>query len=98
MLRNKLVDTIAFLENLSLKDSSEKDTFFKRLPSAVPQIPLPVAQLKLLPMLAGERRPCMHIESRHQSVDDPGGLISFDELVPSIKLDHMLTSCSLMGC
>ena len=53
VLKNKLVDTIAFLENLAVKDSSEKDTFFKRLPAAVPQLPLPVAQLKLLPMLAG---------------------------------------------
>lgn len=53
VLKNKLVDTISFLENLAVKDSAEKDMFFKRLPSAVPQLPQPVAQLKLLPMLAG---------------------------------------------
>lgn len=53
MLKNKLVDTISFLENLAVKDSQEKDLFFKRLPQAVPQLPQPVAQLKLLPMLAG---------------------------------------------
>ena len=54
MLKNKLVDTIAFLENLAVKDAQEKDIFFKRLPSAIPSLPLPVAQRKLLPMLAGE--------------------------------------------
>ena len=53
VLKNKLVETISFLENLAVKDSAEKDMFFKRLPAAVPQLPLPVAQLKLLPMLAG---------------------------------------------
>ena len=50
-LRNKLVETIAFMEALAVKDSAEKDLFFKRLPAAVPALPLPVAQRKLLPML-----------------------------------------------
>ena len=54
MLKNKLVDLIAFLENLAVKDSQEKDLFFKRLPAAIPNLPQPVAQRKLLPMLASE--------------------------------------------
>ena len=52
VLKNKLVDTIAFLENLAVKDSAEKDLFFKRLPGAIPDLPLPVLRQKLLPMLA----------------------------------------------
>ena len=52
VLKNKLVDTIAFLENLAVKDSAEKDLFFKRLPGAIPGLPLPVLRRKLLPMLA----------------------------------------------
>ena len=52
VLKNKLVDTIAFLENLAVKDSAEKDLYFKRLPGAIPGLPLPVLRRKLLPMLA----------------------------------------------
>ena len=52
VLKNKLVDTIAFLENLAVKDSAEKDLFFKRLPQAIPGLPLPVLRRKLLPTLA----------------------------------------------
>lgn len=52
VLKNKLVDTIAFLENLAVKDSAEKDLFFKRLPQAIPALPLPVLRRKLLPMVA----------------------------------------------
>lgn len=51
-IKNKLVDTISFLENLAVKDSQEKDGLFKRLPALLPAIPLPVAQRKLLPMLS----------------------------------------------
>ncbi|CAK0749386.1 hypothetical protein CVIRNUC_001906 [Coccomyxa viridis] len=51
-LKTKLVDTIAFLESLAVKDSNEKDIFFKRLPVTLPSLPLPVVQRKLLPMLA----------------------------------------------
>ena len=58
VLKNKLVDSIAFLENLALKDSAEKDAFFRRLPAAIPALPLPVAQQKLLPMLAGKLSGC----------------------------------------
>ncbi|KAK9810296.1 hypothetical protein WJX72_008245 [[Myrmecia] bisecta] len=52
VLKNKLVDMIAFLENLAVKDSMEKDQFFKRLPPQIPSLPVAVAQRKLLPMLA----------------------------------------------
>ena len=47
-LKTRLVDTIAFLESLAVKDSAEKDLFFKRLPSVIPGLPLPVAQRKVL--------------------------------------------------
>jgi len=57
VLKNKLVDTISFLENLAVKDSAEKDAFFRKLPAAIPSVPLPVAQQKLLPMLAGRLLP-----------------------------------------
>ncbi|KAL6779810.1 hypothetical protein ACKKBG_A13815 [Auxenochlorella protothecoides x Auxenochlorella symbiontica] len=53
VLRTSLVQLMAFLENLALKDSQEKDAFFKRLPSLLPSVPTPVAQRKLLPLLAG---------------------------------------------
>ena len=52
VIKNKLVDSIAFLENLSVKDGQEKDAFFKRLPQLLPDIPVPVAQRKLLPMIS----------------------------------------------
>lgn len=52
VLKNKLVDLIAFLENLAVKDSAEKDLFFKRLPQALPTVPLPVQRQKLLPLLS----------------------------------------------
>ncbi|EIE25277.1 ARM repeat-containing protein, partial [Coccomyxa subellipsoidea C-169] len=52
-LRTKLVDTISFMESLAVKDSNEKDSFFKRLPTVLPTLPLPVVQRKVLPMLAG---------------------------------------------
>ena len=46
-LKTKLVDTIAFLESLAVKDSNEKDLFFKRLPATLPSLPLPVVQKKV---------------------------------------------------
>ncbi|EFN51516.1 hypothetical protein CHLNCDRAFT_140213 [Chlorella variabilis] len=52
VLRNRLAEATSFLENLAIKDTMEKDTFFKRLPSLLPSIPPLVAQRKLLPMLA----------------------------------------------
>ncbi|KAK7295170.1 hypothetical protein RJT34_18075 [Clitoria ternatea] len=50
--QNKLVDTIHFMEILSLKDSIEKDTFFRKLPNLAEQLPRPIVLKKLLPLLA----------------------------------------------
>ncbi|KAK4785852.1 hypothetical protein SAY86_002541 [Trapa natans] len=50
--QNKLVDTIHFMEILSLKDSVEKDSFFQKLPNLAEQIPRQIVLQKLLPMLA----------------------------------------------
>jgi SCY1-like protein 1 len=52
VLKSKLGDMMTFLENLALKDSVERDSFFKKLPSMLPSVPIPVAQRKLLPLLA----------------------------------------------
>lgn len=46
-LRTKLVETISFMESLAVKDSNEKDMFFKRLPTVLPTLPLPVVQKKV---------------------------------------------------
>ncbi|KNA07159.1 hypothetical protein SOVF_174440, partial [Spinacia oleracea] len=50
--QNKLVDTIHFMEVLSLKDSVEKDTFFRKLPTLSDQIPRQIVLKKILPLLA----------------------------------------------
>jgi SCY1-like protein 1 len=52
VLKSKLGDMMVFLENLALKDAVERDSFFKKLPSMLPSVPVPVAQRKLLPLLA----------------------------------------------
>ncbi|KAK9671778.1 hypothetical protein RND81_12G054500 [Saponaria officinalis] len=50
--QNKLVDTIHFMEVLSLKDSVEKDTFFRKLPTLSEQLPRQIVLKKILPLLA----------------------------------------------
>ncbi|KAG5095759.1 hypothetical protein JHK84_051347 [Glycine max] len=50
--QNKLVDTIHFMEILSLKDSVERDTFFRKLPNLAEQLPRQIVLKKLLPLLA----------------------------------------------
>eukprot|EP00850_Spirogloea_muscicola_P019492 SM000191S05241 [mRNA] locus=s191:167738:173694:- [translate_table: standard] len=50
--QNKLVDTIQFMEVLNLKDSVEKDSFFRKLPNLAEQLPRPIVLRKLLPQLA----------------------------------------------
>ncbi|KAI7749305.1 hypothetical protein M8C21_023640 [Ambrosia artemisiifolia] len=50
--QNKLVDTIHFMEILNLKDSVEKDTFFRKLPTLSEQLPREIVLKKLLPLLA----------------------------------------------
>ncbi|KAG2438971.1 hypothetical protein HYH02_010763 [Chlamydomonas schloesseri] len=51
-LNNRLVEVVAFMENIAVKDSIEKESFFRRLPSILPSIPAPVAVRKLLPLLS----------------------------------------------
>ncbi|KAI4302035.1 hypothetical protein L6164_035255 [Bauhinia variegata] len=48
----KLVETIHFMEILSLKDSVEKDSFFRKLPNLAEQLPRQIVLKKLLPLLA----------------------------------------------
>ncbi|XP_076948487.1 uncharacterized protein LOC143620744 isoform X2 [Bidens hawaiensis] len=50
--QNMLVDTIHFMEILNLKDSVEKDTFFRKLPTLAEQLPREIVLKKLLPLLA----------------------------------------------
>ncbi|KVI07085.1 Armadillo-like helical [Cynara cardunculus var. scolymus] len=50
--QNKLVDTIHFMEILNLKDSVEKDSFFRKLPTLAEQLPREIVLKKLLPLLA----------------------------------------------
>ncbi|KAG5402313.1 hypothetical protein IGI04_016920 [Brassica rapa subsp. trilocularis] len=50
--QNKLVDTIHFMDILNLKDSVEKDTFFRKLPNVAEQLPREIVLKKLLPLLA----------------------------------------------
>ncbi|XP_062161341.1 uncharacterized protein LOC133868456 [Alnus glutinosa] len=50
--QNKLVDTIHFMEILNLKDSVERDTFFRKLPNLAEQLPRQIVLKKLLPLLA----------------------------------------------
>ncbi|KAK3284628.1 hypothetical protein CYMTET_7730 [Cymbomonas tetramitiformis] len=49
---NKLVDTIRFLEDLNLKDSAEKENYFRRLPIVLETLVDAIAQKKVLPLLA----------------------------------------------
>ncbi|GFH06115.1 protein kinase domain-containing protein, partial [Haematococcus lacustris] len=51
-LNNRLVDVVAFMENISVKDSMDKESFFKKLGAALPSIPPAVAVQKILPLLA----------------------------------------------
>ncbi|KAI3888243.1 hypothetical protein MKW92_010111 [Papaver armeniacum] len=50
--QDRLVETIQFMEILSLKDTVEKDTFFRKLPNLAEQLPRPIVLKKLLPLLA----------------------------------------------
>ncbi|KAL3698434.1 hypothetical protein R1sor_012510 [Riccia sorocarpa] len=50
--QNKLVETIQFMEVLNLKDSVEKDSFFRKLSTLIEQLPREIVLRKLLPLLA----------------------------------------------
>jgi len=45
--QNKLVDTIHFMEILNLKDSVERDTFFRKLPNLAEQLPRQIVLKKV---------------------------------------------------
>ena len=45
---NKLVETIQFMEILNLKDSVEKDSFFRKLPNLVEQLPRQIVLRKVI--------------------------------------------------
>lgn len=52
LLRNRTHARARAAPLAAVKDSAEKDAFFKRLPANVPAIPQPVAVRKLLPLLS----------------------------------------------
>ena len=47
--QNKLVETIQFMEILNLKDTFEKDSFFRKLPNIAEQLPREIVLKKVLP-------------------------------------------------
>lgn len=49
--KNKFVDTLLFLEEFQLKDSSEKQVFFKSLQANIELFPDEIAKYKILPKL-----------------------------------------------
>jgi hypothetical protein len=51
-LKSDLVDTIHFLENLSIKEPLDKQRFFRSLQTAMPSFPDVVCTRKLLPLIA----------------------------------------------
>jgi SCY1-like protein 1 len=51
-LQSKLVDVVSFMENIAVKDSIDKEAFFKRLPAILPSLPQAVAVRKILPLLS----------------------------------------------
>jgi len=52
LFSNKLVDTLTFLEKLNLKDSADKDLFFRRLNATLDGLPRTVVERKVLPLIA----------------------------------------------
>ncbi|ORX99329.1 ARM repeat-containing protein, partial [Basidiobolus meristosporus CBS 931.73] len=50
--QNDLVQVNLFLENFAVKDSSEKDSFFKKLDGSLDTLPLDFCKYKILPELA----------------------------------------------
>lgn len=51
-LQSKLVEVVSFMENIAVKDSVDKEAFFKRLPGVLPSLPQAVAVRKILPLLS----------------------------------------------
>ena len=51
-LQSRLGDVVSFMENIAVKDSIDKEAFFKKLPSILPSLPQAVAVRKILPLLS----------------------------------------------
>ena len=51
LFENKLVETIAFIDNLSLKDAIEKEYFFRHLPRVMEGLATVTVERKILPKL-----------------------------------------------
>ena len=51
LFANKLVETITFLDNLSLKDSIEKEQFFRNLPRVMESLAKAPVERKILPQI-----------------------------------------------
>ena len=51
LFSNKLVETITFLDNLTLKDSIEKEQFFRHLPRVMESLAKAPVQRKILPQI-----------------------------------------------
>eukprot|EP00002_Diphylleia_rotans_P009155 TRINITY_DN1917_c0_g1_i1.p1 TRINITY_DN1917_c0_g1~~TRINITY_DN1917_c0_g1_i1.p1 ORF type:complete len:813 (-),score=185.05 TRINITY_DN1917_c0_g1_i1:47-2485(-) len=49
--KSQLVEVNLFLENLALKDSQEKETFFKKLPTFLESMSEPMLKYKIMPIL-----------------------------------------------
>ncbi|KAF2069881.1 hypothetical protein CYY_008803 [Polysphondylium violaceum] len=49
--QNSFVEICVFLENITLKDTFEKETFFKKLDQQIDKIPISVCKFKILPHL-----------------------------------------------
>ena len=60
--QNKLLDTIQFMDVLTLKDSLEKDNFFRKLPTLASQLPRPIVLMKVSPELP-QLRHCFNFHS-----------------------------------
>lgn len=85
---NKLVETIQFMEVLNLKDSVEKDIFFRKLPNIVDQLPRQIVLKKLLPLLASALEFGSAASSALTTLLKMGSWLSVDEfsvkVLPSI--------------
>lgn len=51
-LKSELVDTMHFLENLSIKEPNDKQRFFRALQTSMPSFPDVVCTRKLLPLIS----------------------------------------------
>ena len=67
LFANKLVETITFLDTLSLKDAIEKEQFFRNLPRVMESLAKAPVERKILPMI------CEALDGRlGEALHDPG--------------------------